>query len=53
METSVQLLNEREAARVLAVSCAALRRWRRERRGPELFAAVAASGMTFVLLSGS
>jgi hypothetical protein len=35
METSVQLLNEREAARVLAVSCAALRRWRRERRGPE------------------
>ena len=35
MENSLQLLNERQAARMLAVSCAALRRWRRERRGPE------------------
>jgi hypothetical protein len=29
-----QLLNEREAAKILAVSIAAMRRWRRERRGP-------------------
>lgn len=28
------LFNERDAARMLAVSVAALRRWRRERRGP-------------------
>src|SRR5215469_16224644 len=30
-----QLLTEKEAARVLTVSIAALRRWRRERRGPQ------------------
>jgi hypothetical protein len=30
-----QLLNERQAGRVLGVSVAALRRWRREHRGPE------------------
>ena len=29
-----QMLNEKQAARVLCVSVAALRRWRRERRGP-------------------
>jgi hypothetical protein len=32
--TFPQMLNERQAARTLAVSIAALRRWRRERRGP-------------------
>jgi len=31
---NIQLVNEREAARMLAVSVAALRRWRRENRGP-------------------
>jgi hypothetical protein len=39
METSVlrvpQLVTERHAARILAVSTAALRRWRRESRGPQ------------------
>ena len=30
-----QMLNERQAARLLACSVAALRRWRREGRGPE------------------
>ncbi len=30
-----QLLNEKEAAKILAVSIAALRRWRREKRGPQ------------------
>ena len=30
-----QLLNEHQAGRVLGVSVAALRRWRREHRGPE------------------
>ena len=35
METSIQLVTERSAARILAVSVAALRRWRRENRGPE------------------
>ena len=30
-----QLLSEKQASRVLAVSVGALRRWRRERRGPE------------------
>jgi hypothetical protein len=30
-----QLLNERDAAKILAVSIAALRRWRREKRGPQ------------------
>jgi predicted site-specific integrase-resolvase len=30
-----QMLSEKEAARILAVSIAALRRWRREGRGPE------------------
>jgi hypothetical protein len=34
MEQTLQLLNEREAAQRLAVSVAALRRWRREKRGP-------------------
>jgi hypothetical protein len=29
------LLSEREASRILAVSVAALRKWRRERRGPQ------------------
>ena len=33
--TVPQLLNERDAAKILAVSVAALRRWRRERRGPQ------------------
>jgi predicted site-specific integrase-resolvase len=32
---TLQLLNERQAARLLACSVAALRRWRREGRGPE------------------
>jgi hypothetical protein len=31
----VQLVTEVQAAKMLAVSVAALRRWRRERRGPE------------------
>jgi hypothetical protein len=30
-----QMVTEQEAARILAVSPAALRRWRRERRGPQ------------------
>jgi hypothetical protein len=30
-----QLLSEKQAARMLSVSIAALRRWRRERRGPQ------------------
>jgi hypothetical protein len=30
-----RLLSEREAAALLAVSVAALRRWRREKRGPQ------------------
>lgn len=30
-----QLLSEKQAARILAVSIAALRRWRREGRGPQ------------------
>jgi hypothetical protein len=34
-QTLPQLLNERQAGRVLGVSVAALRRWRREQRGPE------------------
>jgi hypothetical protein len=29
-----QIVNEKQAAQILAVSIAALRRWRRERRGP-------------------
>ena len=33
--TLPQMLSEKQAARVLAVSIAALRRWRREGRGPE------------------
>ena len=32
--TFPQLLSEKQAARILAVSIAALRRWRREGRGP-------------------
>lgn len=36
MEQNVlTLLNERQAARMLAVSIGALRRWRREGRGPD------------------
>ena len=35
MENGIRLLSEGATARMLAVSCAALRRWRRERRGPE------------------
>jgi hypothetical protein len=35
METTPQMLNERQVAHALAVSVAALRRWRREGRGPE------------------
>jgi hypothetical protein len=35
MEAGFQLVTEREAARILSVSTAALRRWRREKRGPE------------------
>jgi hypothetical protein len=30
-----QMVNEKQAARILAVSVAALRRWRREGRGPK------------------
>ena len=30
-----QMLNEKQAAHILSVSVAALRRWRRERRGPQ------------------
>ena len=30
----VQLVNEKEAARMLAVAVSSLRRWRREQRGP-------------------
>jgi hypothetical protein len=33
--THPQMINEKQAARVLSVSVAALRRWRREGRGPE------------------
>ena len=32
--TLPQMLSEKQAARILAVSIAALRRWRREGRGP-------------------
>jgi hypothetical protein len=31
----LQLLDERETSRMLHISTAALRRWRREHRGPE------------------
>lgn len=34
-QTLPQMLSEKQAARILAVSIAALRRWRREGRGPE------------------
>jgi len=34
IDTLPQMLDETEVARVLAVSVAALRRWRREGRGP-------------------
>jgi len=34
-QQKLQLVNEQEASRLLACSVAALRRWRRERRGPE------------------
>jgi hypothetical protein len=33
--TFPQMLSEKQAARMLSVSVAALRRWRRERRGPQ------------------
>jgi len=33
--TLPQMLSEKQAARILAVSIAALRRWRREGRGPK------------------
>jgi hypothetical protein len=33
--TLPQMVSEKQAARILAVSTAALRRWRREGRGPE------------------
>jgi predicted site-specific integrase-resolvase len=35
MEITPRVLNERQAARTMCVSVAALRRWRREGRGPE------------------
>jgi hypothetical protein len=35
MDMSLQLVTERAAAGMMAVSVAALRRWRREHRGPE------------------
>lgn len=35
METELQMLDEKQAARIMCVSVAALRRWRREGRGPE------------------
>ena len=34
-QTIPQMINEKDAARVLAVSVAALRRWRHEGRGPQ------------------
>jgi hypothetical protein len=34
METLPQMVNEKQTARILACSVAALRRWRREGRGP-------------------
>lgn len=34
-QTILTLVNEKQAARILAVSVSALRRWRREGRGPE------------------
>jgi hypothetical protein len=34
-QTIPQMLSEKQAADILCVSVAALRRWRRERRGPE------------------
>jgi hypothetical protein len=34
MEHMLQLIDERQAAQRLKVSVAALRRWRREKRGP-------------------
>jgi predicted site-specific integrase-resolvase len=35
MDTMPQMLDEKQVARALAVSVAALRKWRREGRGPE------------------
>jgi hypothetical protein len=35
MDTMPQMLDEKQVARTLAVSVAALRRWRHERRGPQ------------------
>jgi hypothetical protein len=35
MSNILQLLSEKQASRMLAVSVAALRRWRREKRGPQ------------------
>ncbi|HWW16064.1 MAG TPA: helix-turn-helix domain-containing protein [Candidatus Dormibacteraeota bacterium] len=34
MEQTLELIDERQAAQRLKVSVAALRRWRREKRGP-------------------
>jgi hypothetical protein len=34
-QTLPQMINEKQAARVLSVSVAALRRWRHEGRGPQ------------------
>jgi len=35
LSTLPQMINEKQAARVLSVSVAALRRWRHDGRGPE------------------
>jgi len=35
MTPEMKVIREREAAEVMGVSVAALRRWRRERRGPK------------------
>jgi hypothetical protein len=35
METTIQLLTERQAAKLLAVSCAVLRKWRRAGEPPQ------------------
>ena len=34
-QTALRMLNEKQTAQMLSVSVAALRRWRREGRGPE------------------
>jgi predicted DNA-binding transcriptional regulator AlpA len=35
MNSEMQVVREREAARLMGISTAALRRWRREGRGPK------------------